>query len=212
MQQNLKSDRQVKGFATDCQNRQTPNGVRTIGKPDFQEEENMQSTGEETDKRVSRYIRITDDLKWEYIDRIMQRGEYRHSFNKVINDALDYGLPQLLKVAYGETEEDGLPSTEPQVVTHEIKFIDEELAAEIVDLLEEVLLNALLTKSIVASLFNERVKQLGGCSVKPQVFERGDFRDTPSYLAEHEKMIMDRINKSRRERQNGQSNGEGGEQ
>lgn len=171
----------------------------------------MGRTSTITDRRARRYIRIIDELKWEYIDRIMQRGEYRKSFNKVINDALDYGLPQLLKVAYGEIEEEGLPSTEPQVITHEIKFIDEDLSAEIVDLLEEVLLNALLTKSIVASLFNERVKQLGGCSVKSQVFERGDLRDTPPYLAEHEKMIMDRINKSRRERQNGQPNGEGGE-
>ena len=38
MQQILKNDRQVKGFATTKvfgQNRRTPIGVRTIGKPDF---------------------------------------------------------------------------------------------------------------------------------------------------------------------------------
>ena len=37
LQQILKNERQVKGFATDCQNRHTLGGVRRIGKPDFQE-------------------------------------------------------------------------------------------------------------------------------------------------------------------------------
>lgn len=171
----------------------------------------MGRTSTITDRRARRYIRIIDELKWEYIDRIMQRGEYRKSFNKVINDALDYGLPQLLKVAYGEIEEEGLSITQPQVNTQIVNLIDEEIAAEIIDLLEEILLNITLTKSMTASLFNERTKELGGNSVKPEVFENGELRDTPPYLAQHEKMVMDRITKSRLSRQN-YSKGEGGVQ
>lgn len=161
---------------------------------------NMEKTDEVIDRRVARYIRITDDLKWEYIDRIMQRGEYRHSFNKVINDALDYGLPQLLKVANGETEQDRLPSTEQQGYEQVVDDLDSEKLTEIVDLLEEILLNESLIKSMTASLFNERGKQLSGCTVKPQSFENGNLRDTPPYLAEHERMVMDEVNKSRRKR------------
>ncbi|MGN0814263.1 MAG: hypothetical protein ACI4MH_03425 [Candidatus Coproplasma sp.] len=161
----------------------------------------MGRTSEITDRRARRYIRITDDFKWEYIDRIMQRGEYRHSFNKVINDALDYGLPQLLKVAYGEIEEDGLPSTESQansnivVITGDDKKID-----EIIDLLEEILLNITLTKSMTASLFNEKTKRLGGQTANPDSFESGVLSTTPPYLAEHERMVLNRVNKSRQER------------
>lgn len=119
-----------------------------------------------TDRRARRYIRIIDDFKWEYIDRIMQRGEYVNSFNKVINDALDYGLPQLLKVAYGEIEEDGLPTDEPQENSQSemsqqmIGELNTKILEEIVDLLEELLLNSSLSKSMIASLFNERAKNL----------------------------------------------------
>lgn len=56
MQQNSKNCKQVKGFATAqvCgQNRHTPDGLRTIGTPDFQVEK-MQSTVE-TDRRKNLY-------------------------------------------------------------------------------------------------------------------------------------------------------------
>ena len=160
-----------------------------------------------TDRNVRKFITITDELKWEYIDRIMQRGEYKKSFNKVINDALDYGLPQLLKVAYGEIEEDGLPTDEPQEFAHAapqrilVETIEDRVIAEIIDLLEEIVLNTSVNKSMIASLFNERAKNLYGYSVRPELFERGDMRDTPDYLAEHERMVLKRINTSRKNRQ-----------
>lgn len=160
-----------------------------------------------TDRRARRYIRIIDDFKWEYIDRIMQRGEYVNSFNKVINDALDYGLPQLLKVAYGEIEEDGLPTDEPQENSQSemsqqmIGKLNTKILEEIVDLLEELLLNSSLSKSMIASLFNERAKNLYGYTVRPDMFESGALRDTPDYLAGHERMVMKKINTSRKRRQ-----------
>lgn len=95
-----------------------------------------------TDRNVRKFITITDELKWEYIDRIMQRGEYKKSFNKVINDALDYGLPELLKVSYGEIEEDGLPTGEVQEYSHTtpqrivVETVEDRVIAEIIDLLE----------------------------------------------------------------------------
>lgn len=54
-----------------------------------------------TDRYARKFITIVDDFKCEYIARLMEKDEYKADFNKVINDALDYGLPQLLKVAYG---------------------------------------------------------------------------------------------------------------
>ena len=49
---------------------------------------------EKSDKRQRRYIRIRDQTLWEKIDRIMEEEKYRKSFNKVINDALYFGLDE----------------------------------------------------------------------------------------------------------------------
>ena len=155
-----------------------------------------------TDRNARKFITIEDDFKLEDIARLMEKDEYNGDFNKVINDALDYGLPQLLKVAYGEIEEDGLPSTEPQGYELIVNDFDGDKLAEIVDLLEEILLNATLNKSMVASLFNERTKQLGGQSVSPDSFQSGEISTTPPYRAEYERMVLDRVSKSRQKRAN----------
>ncbi len=63
------------------------------GNPLFLGEE----TVEKSDKRQRRYIRIRDQTLWEKIDRIMEEEEYRKSFNKVINDALYFGLDELIR-------------------------------------------------------------------------------------------------------------------
>ncbi|MGN0783850.1 MAG: hypothetical protein ACI4M0_05875 [Christensenellales bacterium] len=153
-----------------------------------------------TDRYARKFITIVDDFKCEDIARLMETDEYKDDFNKVINDALDYGLPQLLKVAYGEIEEDGLPSVQPQGYELLVNDFDSDKLAEILDLFEEVLLNATLNKSMVASLFNEKTKRLGGQTVKPDSFESGVLSTTPPYLAEHERMVLNRISKSRQER------------
>lgn len=62
-------------------------------------------------------------------------------------------------------------------------------------------MNTSISKSLIASLFNERAKNLYGYSVRPELFENGDMRDTPDYLAEHERMVLKRINTSRKKRQ-----------
>lgn len=161
-----------------------------------------------TDRYARKFITIIDESKLEDIARLMEKDEYKDDFNKVINDALDYGLPQLLKVAYGEIEEDGLPSTELQGYEILVNDFDSDKLAEIVDLLEEVLLNATLNKSMVASLFKERTKRLGGQTANPDLFESGVLSTTPLYLAEHERMVLNRIRKSRQERASGDEGGD----
>ena len=55
-----------------------------------------------TNKNTRKFISISDMGKWERIDELMSMPKYEKSFNKVINEALDYGLPLLLKEAKGE--------------------------------------------------------------------------------------------------------------
>lgn len=42
--------------------------------------------------------------KWEQIDKLSTLDRYANSFNMLINDALDYGLPMLIKEAFGEID------------------------------------------------------------------------------------------------------------
>lgn len=155
-----------------------------------------------TDRNVRKFITVTDDLKWEYIDRLMQLDKYKKSFNKVINDALDYGLPLLLKSEFGEIEdeattEESYAKAEPQRV---IERVADESLVEITDLLEEIVMNTKLSKSMLASLFNERAKNLYGYSVRPELFDMGYLQDTPMYLSESEQTALNNIKKSRRKR------------
>lgn len=101
-----------------------------------------------------------------------------------------------------------MPSTQPQGYEILVNDFDSDKLSEILDLFEEVLLNATLNKSMVASLFNERTKRLGGQRVKPDLFESGILSTTPPYLAEHERMVLNRVNKSRQERAGGDEGGD----
>ena len=55
-----------------------------------------------TDRNTRKFISIPDTQKWEQIDELMSMAKYEKSFNKVINEALDYALPLLLKSEKGE--------------------------------------------------------------------------------------------------------------
>ncbi len=54
-----------------------------------------------TDRNVRKFVSIYDERKWEQIDKLMTLPRYEKTFNGVINDALDYGLPMLIKEAFG---------------------------------------------------------------------------------------------------------------
>ena len=70
------------------------------GNPLFLGEETVEKLG----KRQRRYIRIRDQTLWEKIDRIMEEEKYKKSFNKVINDALYFGLDELMRHLFEREE------------------------------------------------------------------------------------------------------------
>lgn len=135
-----------------------------------------------TDNRCRRYIRITDEDSWRMIDEISTYGGY-NSFNKIINDALFYGLPILLdKVGGGMvTEEERNSLIQPRTNGS----TQEEFYATLTRLLRETVLNVTINKSILSSLFNfisekhsdeEIIKKLNS----------GLLADTPEYLEQFE--------------------------
>jgi len=59
-----------------------------------------------TDRNVRKFVTIQDSDKWTMIDRLMTLPQYEKSFNKTINAALDYGLPELIKAEFSEAEDE----------------------------------------------------------------------------------------------------------
>lgn len=138
----------------------------------------------EVEKSVDRHIRIWDTILLEQIDKIMEYPEYK-SFSKVINDALFIALPKILERLEGK-EEITLPEVEePRCPVRQSIIIDEEFYGVIVRLLMEIVLNVVINKSILSSLFNGKCMEYKGCRV-PKLFEQGLMSDTPDYLEQFE--------------------------
>ena len=73
-----------------------------------------------TDKKTRKFISIPDMEKWELIDKLAELPKYEKSFNKIINDALDYGLPLLIKAEFGDIKDN---AKSIQMTENEIKLI-----------------------------------------------------------------------------------------
>ena len=157
-----------------------------------------------TDRNTRKFISIPDMEKWELIDKLSALPQYQKSFNKIINNALDYGLPMLVKAELGEIKAgDGYIAIEPPEEKYERKEVEtyyrlDELLSELIILVEEVIMNATINKSLLCSLFNTKLRELSGTPTRSEGFKSGDFRDTPDYLENYERRAMREINKRRK--------------
>ena len=152
-----------------------------------------------TDRNTRKFISIPDTQKWEQIDELMSMAKYEKSFNKVVNEALNYGLPLLLKTEKGEVTD------ESETEKYEEKQLDlyyrlDEFLMEIVNLLEEIVLNETITKSLVCSLFNERVRELSETLTGGKLLKEGLLRDTPEYLENYERRGLRELMQKRKVR------------
>lgn len=131
---------------------------------------------------MQRHIRIADSEMIEQIERLTKLPGYE-SANKVINEALFYGMPILYEKLTGSmvTEEE----KENLVAPRKSGSTDEEFYATLTRLLRETVLNVTINKSILSSLFNfisekhsdeEIIKKLNS----------GLLADTPEYLEQFE--------------------------
>lgn len=135
-----------------------------------------------TDNRCRRYIRITDEESWRIIDEIAAHDGY-NSFNKIINDALFYGLPILRdKVVGGMVTEE---EKENLVAPKESGSTDEEFYATLTRLLRETVLSVTINKSILSSLFNFISEKYSDEEIVKRL-NNGLLADTPEYLEQFE--------------------------
>lgn len=126
------------------------------------------------------YISVTDCDMLEIIEKLLP---YYKSFNRLVNDALQYGLPMLLESKLGDhvrLEEE----QRPQQI--EVKTVPDERIAEMVTLLQEIVMNTTISKAVVCSLFNAKSTELKGKPLPIEKFDNGAMRDTPTCLTKYE--------------------------
>ena len=140
---------------------------------------------------IQKHIRITDMDITEQIEHVMKLPEYK-SFNKVVNDALFYGLPVLCNKLFGEatlSEETVRPSQ------REICHLEDEHFQTMIRLLKETVLNVTINKSILSSLFHELEQVNQNFGIDNELYKNGLMSDTPDYLYDYE---IDGLKKMRR--------------
>ncbi len=139
----------------------------------------------EVEKSVDRHIRIFDVTLLEQIDKIMQYPEFK-SFSKVINEALFIALPKILERLEGNEEITIPKAEEPRRAVRHSNLIDEEFYGVLVRLLKEIVLNAVINKSILSSLFHAVERLNKYCGLSNELYEQGLMSDTPDYLEDFE--------------------------
>ena len=132
---------------------------------------------------VQRHIRIADSEMNEQIDRLTNQPGYE-SANKVINEALFYGLPILAEKICGDavTQEERTALTMPRKSGSR----EEKFYAVVVQLLREAVLNVTINKSILSSLYNEKSEEIAKDRDRANRFDSGLMSDTPEYLERYE--------------------------
>ncbi len=134
------------------------------------------------------YIRIIDEDKWAMIEKLMALPKYSTSRTSLINNALDYGLPKLIEKEFGEItlgeEPDKQPTVQSVACFQENNFSEERMSL-IIRLLQEIVMNSNIGKSLLCSLFNEKSEELKGTKLADK-FRSGGFRDTPDYMVRYE--------------------------
>ena len=132
---------------------------------------------------VQRHIRIADSEMNEQIDRLTNQPGYE-SANKVINEALFYGLPILAEKICGDavTQEERAALTTPRKSGSR----EEKFYAVVVQLLREAVLNVTINKSILSSLYNEKSEEIAKDRDRANRFDSGLMSDTPQYLERYE--------------------------
>ncbi|MCD8040846.1 MAG: hypothetical protein LUF82_04945 [Clostridia bacterium] len=136
-----------------------------------------------TENRNRRYIRINDIDTWDMIDEVSELNS-SYSFNEIVNRALMYGLPELIKYLKGEVKLE--PTEEVSKGYSEYELEQMKYYGTVVHLLKEINLNLLLCKSMLSQLVNAYGETLAGNRVIYEKYCQGAYSDTPDFLVDYE--------------------------
>ena len=139
----------------------------------------------ETDHKAAIFFRLRDEDNWEMLSKLMTLPQYQKNRAKLINDALSIGLPALIEMKFGEVKYIDEPEikTEPETVPKEIISSSADGSPkEIISLLNEIVINTSLGKSMLCGLFNVKELEQKGIPVRADKFSRGQYNNTPDCL------------------------------
>ena len=147
----------------------------------------------QTEHHPSIYFQIFDEDTWLMMDKLMTLPKYAKSRTSLINNALAYGLPKLIADEFGEKTLNDEPNEQPtEKPTERItEVVHDERIDEVVRLLQEVVMDTHISKSLVCSLFNAKSAELNGKPLSAVKFDSGAMRDTPTCMTKYE---IDRLN------------------
>ena len=130
------------------------------------------------------YIRISDENNWNTIVKISKSSEKYKSANAIVNAALYYGLPLLLKATTGEVSISDDIKDNMELIVNDGEVSDRMLNAQVVKLLREINLNTIINKLIVSQLMNAKILESTG-NYKEKL-NNGAYSDTPEFLEDYE--------------------------
>ncbi len=142
---------------------------------------------------ASIYFRLRDEENWQMIDRLMTLPHYANNRASLINNALTYGLPKLIEEEFGEKTLEDEPYEQPteKLVVQVQEAIPDERIDQLIRLLQEIVMNTTISKSLICSLFNVKSAELRGKPTSAEKFDGGAMRDTPTCMTKYE---IERLN------------------
>ncbi len=142
---------------------------------------------------ASIYFRLRDEENWQMIDRLMTLPHYANNRASLINNALTYGLPKLIEEEFGEKTLEDEPYEQPteKSVVQVQEAIPNERIDQLIRLLQEIVMNTTISKSLICSLFNVKSAELRGKPTSAEKFDGGAMRDTPTCMTKYE---IERLN------------------
>ncbi len=142
---------------------------------------------------ASIYFRLRDEENWQMIDRLMTLPHYANNRASLINNALTYGLPKLIEEEFGEKTLEDEPYEQPteKLVVQVQEAIPDERIDQVIRLLQEIVMNTTISKSLICSLFNVKSAELRGKPTSAEKFDGGAMRDTPTCMTKYE---IERLN------------------
>ncbi len=142
---------------------------------------------------ASIYFRLRDEENWQMIDRLMTLPHYANNRASLINNALTYGLPKLIEEEFGEKTLEDEPYEQPteKSVVQVQEAIPDERIDQLIRLLQEIVMNTTISKSLICSLFNVKSAELRGKPTSAEKFDGGAMRDTPTCMTKYE---IERLN------------------
>ena len=141
-------------------------------------------------KSIRQYISINDATLWEQIEELYP---YYTTFNKLVNDALELGVPALIKKKTSPITLEDETTDQPQEKKIFYEVIPDPRIDKMVSLLAEIAMNTTLNKYMLSGLFNATVDSLENSSpMLSDRLSRGLLNHTPDCLDDLEiEMLKD---------------------